>query len=368
VRRSVATLVFGTVASTTLLARAVDAQPLEQQCSVDPRLERAARAALTDRSTVRSRDVVEQSGVAAPSVRLWVGRGARAASLTLAERWLFEQRLARATCLVSPLACDAAMCAVLVVPRVAALGLRAIQREGASFIEARVEPSVALPASALRGAQVVALSPSGHTFSTRLDQLIRAAEPGAWRVQLVLDAGDGPRPWAQRSVEVAPNVAAPSPSPAGNAPSSPVVIADARTWLIELNRRRVRAGFSALRAAPLLGALAEERARERSARQTVAHVVAPGDEPDARLAAQGIRAERVAENIVTAPTLEAAFERLEQSPSHRRVRYEPALDSVAIAITRGGSRVEGAERTGVVNEQWFVVELFATRPALAASR
>ncbi len=368
VRRSVATLVFATVASTTLLARAVDAQPLERQCSVDARLERAARAALIDRSTVRSRDAVEQDGVAAPSVRLWVGRGARAAALGLAERWLSEQHLARATCLVSPLVCDAALCAVLVVPRVAALGLRAIEREGASLIEARVEPDNAVPASALRGAQLVALSPSGHTFSTHLDQPIRAAESGTWRVQLVLDAGDGPRPWAQRSVEVAPNFAAPSRAPSSNAAASPVVVGDARTWLIELNRRRVRAGFRALQAAPLLVALAEERARERSARQTVAHVVAPGDEPDARLAALGIRADRVAENIVTAPTLEAAFERLEQSPSHRRVRYEPALDSAAIAIARGRSRAERTERTGVADEQWFVVELFATRPALTATR
>lgn len=324
----------------------------------DPRLAGAARAALVERSTPRLRDLAERDGVGAPSVRLWVGRGQPDSARALVRAWIADQRLDPRVCLASPVACERELCAAVVAPRsVPTFALQVRERAGRPVIVASAE----LGSIRARSAQLVALSPNGHTFSSPLDAAIPAFEPGRWRVQLVLDAGDGPRPWAQRSVEVAGSQ---SDVVVGRASPTRGPVTDARTWLVELNRRRVAAGVAALRPAPLLLALAEERARERAARADVAHVTEPGDEPDTRLAALGIRAERIAENIASAPTLEAAFDRLEQSAAHRRVRYEPTLDSVAIAVVPS-TRVMRSDRRGGTETAWYVVELYATRAALA---
>ncbi|MBL8681041.1 MAG: hypothetical protein JNK05_17800 [Myxococcales bacterium] len=325
-------------------------------CIEDTRLTPVARAALVERSTTRLRDLAERHGLAAPSVRLWVGRGQPAGARALVRAWIADQQLDPRVCLASPVACERELCAAVVAPRsVRAFSLQLRENAGRPVIVATAE----LGSIRAQSAQLVALSPNGHTFSSPLDGAIPAGEPGRWRVQLVLDAGDGPRPWAQQSLEVASSgsVVVGRAAP----PRGPVT--DARTWLVELNRRRVAAGVAALRPAPLLLALAEERARDRASRADVAHVTEPGDEPDTRLAALGVRAERIAENIASAPTLEAAFDRLEQSAAHRRIRYEPTLDSVAIAVVPS-TRVARSDRRGATEAAWYVVELYATRAAL----
>lgn len=357
VRRSsgswlVATTAF--VGAAALVADAASAQSVANLCRIDARLDAVASASLSDPSTPRLRDLAERHGVAAPSVRLWIGRGRDEPARRAAFDWLAEQRLDARVCLVSQVVCAQGRCAVVVVPRaVAAFELSTIERDGAVHIRATVN----LGELRSRTAQIVALSPGGHTFSSPLGATLPARESGVWRVQLVIDAGDGPRPWAQRTIEVLDRARTTPATTTTRAPTRSNVT-DPRTWLVELNRRRTSAGLPTLRGAPLLAELAQQRARERSRSATVAHVTAPGDEPDARLAAQGIRADRVAENIVAAPSLEAAFERLEQSPSHRRVRYEPSLDSVAIGMVRD----ETAN-----GSQWYVVELYASHATLTSS-
>jgi hypothetical protein len=321
------------------------------RCAPDELLREASRVALDAPSptTGSLRTMLEQRGLPAPSVRLWIARGADAALEEAMSAWLDTQPLDPRACRVGR-TCEDGRCALVVVPRVASLTLRHDTAQGTSVLHA----SAAFPLS-VSAPHVVALSPSGRTTTAPLDAPLDLREPGLWIVQLVASTTAGPQPWAQRAVHirrdgvVEEGVVEPIARVDHDIASS---VRDERTWILALNRLRERQGLEPLRVSPLLAPTARSRIASRARFRSVAHALGPGDEPDAHLSRERVTARRVAENIVRAPSLVEAFERLEQSPSHRATRRDDFVDSIAVSALRA-------------DDGWYVLELFAASPAIS---
>jgi hypothetical protein len=349
VRRSQMTLSASLVA--LALATPLDAlaqQPLAAPCAPDPRLlpaaVRAASASDAERARITTdalREVAEAHGLAAPSLRLWIGRGTDAALTHEINLWLRSQPLDPRVCL-SATASSGSIRAVVIAPRSAEFAAD-VRRDETAATTVRFTARFAV---ATRGAHVVLSAPNGRSFVAELDRAHVLPTPGAWVAQLIANADDGPIPWARRSIVVEGAQPEPSQQPRVTGP-----IRDARSWLVELNRARLAAGAPTLRADPVLQSIANERAATRARLAAVAHTLSEDDAPDAHLRREHVRAEQVAENVARASTLDEAFARLDRSPSHRRARMERSFDAAAIAAVRAA-------------DGWYVVELFALRPAL----
>ncbi len=341
-RPAAAAIAWGVALGSTQARGQARAVGVPQGCAGDVRLVAAAVAALDQAreerlDAVALREVAARNGSVAPSLRVWVGPGARDATPDAMQRWFSAQR-------VDPLLARCAVAgrggrwALVVSPRSAEFRVE-LTASGEALAHARFTVPV-------RDARVVFLGPFGETVDGALDRVTPLPSAGAWTAQLVADGGDGPIPYARATLVLGAESTAPALA------SACTDVTDARSWLVALNRARLRDGALALRADPLLAAIALVRVRARAARATVAHALEPGDAPDAHLARERIVAARVAENIARAPTLCDAFERLAHSPSHRRVRAASELDAVGIATVRA-------------EDGWYVLELFATAPAIA---
>ncbi len=314
------------------------------RCTVDPRLSRAAAAALApadhlDVSALRT--LAEHDGLAAPAVHAVVIRGindtARAAAVS---RWLDARNVTPAS--RCAMASHGDLVAVALVPRCAEVRpLDPTAAPGATRSYVFGLPPggvtdpvlvVALPAGAVESIPVIADGP------TR----VRFRDPGDYALQLVVTTDGGPAPVATWHVSVGDSHA--------NAPRARAVHAP---WdvLAAVNAMRVRAGLPALRADPLLAQVAGRYASRLAARAEVVHEPSPGDSPVARLAAAHIIADRVAENVARAPTLALAHARLLASPSHRANLLDPVVDTLGIGIASSGEDV-------------YLVELLAAHPGL----
>ncbi len=311
-------------------------------CVDEPRLRDAARYALEHAehlTTEALRATAEQSGFAAPSIRVWVGRGAERAADAEITRWIAAQSLDRRVCRVARVS-DGALHAVVLAPRSAEFTVNLQTNEASSTVTFAARFAVPL-----RNPHVVLTSPEGRSFVAPLDRAQVLPTRGAWSAQLVGESEQGPIAWARRTITV--GASAEVAERAGVGP-----IRDERGWLTALNRARATLGAQALRNDPLLLAVARTRARACAAQSTVAHAVVEGDTPDAHLSREGIRSAQVAENVARAATLDEAFARLDRSPAHRRVRMDGSFDAAAIAAVQA-------------EDGWYVIELFALRPALS---
>lgn len=310
-----------------------------------PAAVRAASATDAERAQITTeslRALAEAADLPAPSVRLWIGRGSAEGLTHEINRWLRSQGLdARACRMASAAAGDVR--AVVLAPRSAAF--TATVRRADASAEVRVSFSARFDVE-VRNAHVVLSSPDGRSFVADLARDYLLPGSGTWLAQLVADSEQGPIGWARRTIVVGAATERPRPSDEREAPA----VRDARTWLVALNHQRRAAGTAAVRADALLQSIAESRAQMRARLSAVAHSLSD-DAPDAHLRREHIRTERVAENVVRAPSLAEAFARLDASPSHHRVRMDRAVDAVAIAAVHAA-------------DGWYVVELFALRPAL----
>lgn len=167
----------------------------------------------------------------------------------------------------------------------------------------------------------VGVSPAALREGVHLDETLRAP----LKVQLVATGPAGPRPIAERLVE-APGGARDSESaePEGTAAkaasSSPErlpesdPVADLTKLVLRL---RAGQGRGSLRDNRLLREAAAKHARDVCSQGRIAHELAHGQDPPARLAAAGLEAQLVGEAIARARDADSAFEALQRSPSHR---------------------------------------------------
>ncbi|MDP3276038.1 MAG: hypothetical protein Q8Q09_12630 [Deltaproteobacteria bacterium] len=229
--------------------------------------------------------------------------------------------------------------ALVVTPRLAPATLvRQARRDRTS----EVFVTVAHPHANTAGTWV-AQSSEGESQRGRLDQGANLRGDASWRIQLVLDDGQGPAPWAMWEIGAQAPVC-----------ESHLRAQDGVAWRHALNELRGCLHRLPVLPDPILNEASSRRANELAASHSVAHRLSPlEDAPDQRLRHDGIRAARLGENIVRAASLELAFQRLSQSPAHQAIRMDPQLDHVGIGIAYD-------------NDQWYVVELFGRHVSLAS--
>lgn len=158
-------------------------------------------------------------------------------------------------------------------------------------------------------------------------------EPPA-QVQLVARGPTGPRPVAERLVG-APPVDEDAPLRATTAvvaarpPHPQVTSAEDLPEILDSLREAADAG--PLRHNRLLTSVAARHAADVCREARVAHELEPGADPEARLAAAGLRARVVGEVIARAPTLERALAALARSPSHHATLVDRRFTDAGLA-------------------------------------
>jgi hypothetical protein len=179
-----------------------------------------------------------------------------------------------------------------------------------------------------------------------------ADRPGLWRLQLLVDRGQGPRPALEAWVFVdrEPDLAeatqpAPHPSARLDEDASPDVLRAGLSALIDAARRQ--AGVPSLRRDTALDQLAQDHAMAMAARGQTAHDVGDGP-PAERLARARVVARRIGENVARAASVERAHAVLWDSPSHRGNIVDPSFDALGVGVVRAAGDV-------------WVCELFAER-------
>jgi uncharacterized protein YkwD len=195
-------------------------------------------------------------------------------------------------------------------------------------LQARVHPDAT-------SANVVLLGPRGRpkrvlaSFgSGDLKSRFTLDQPGRWIVQVVVGMETGPQPVLELEVF------------AGEDPPDELVDAEASTvkhnakdLLLWLNDARQKEGLAAVERSTKLDALARAHAIKMVRANHVAHDVGDGT-PEARVAAGGIGARRVGENVARAATVRRIHEALWDSPSHRENTLDPSFRYVGIAAVR----------------------------------
>jgi uncharacterized protein YkwD len=116
---------------------------------------------------------------------------------------------------------------------------------------------------------------------------------------------------------------APSAAPRPGAARAPTVSGQDGDLLVLLAELRRSRGRGAVRPHRLLSQVASEHARAMCEQQRLAHELAPGHDPESRLASAGVRARLVGETVARAPDAGTAFADLVQSPSHLLTLTEP---------------------------------------------
>jgi uncharacterized protein YkwD len=159
--------------------------------------------------------------------------------------------------------------------------------------------------------------------------------PTPIEVQLVAHGPAGPRPIAERVIL---NAAASSaddarPDAAPVASASGVDRDDLASLLIDLRRSR---GRTSLRDNRLLREAATSHARSVCREGRVAHELAKGQGPEARLASVGLTARLLGETIARAADASSALHALEQSPSHLLTLLEPRFTDVGVGSASDG--------------------------------
>ncbi len=144
------------------------------------------------------------------------------------------------------------------------------------------------------------------------------------QIQLVATGGSGPRPLAVRYV--------------GGRPLGRSVQGEGGPRA-RLRALRAARGVSELRDNRLLAREAARHAAQVCRAGRARHVLRANADPEARLAARGIRARVVGEVVVRAASEEAAFDALLGSPDHRMALVDRRFTDVGIGRRRQGTGV-----------------------------
>lgn len=154
----------------------------------------------------------------------------------------------------------------------------------------------------------------------------------AVRLQVVARGPDGPRPVAERilGVREADGLASGEPRE-------------------RVEQLRHEAHASPLRASRLFDRVATEHAEAICAAGEAAHELEPGDDPTARLRAEGVVARHVGEVAARGVDVAHAVSALSRSPSHRAALVDPRFTDVGIGTATGD---DGHECVVVVLTAW----------------
>lgn len=143
-------------------------------------------------------------------------------------------------------------------------------------------------------------------------------------VQLVATGRAGPRPVAVCQVGAPGGAADPAD------PASGVMVPPPGPLAVRLAELRAHDGASSLRPNRLMDEVAFEHARDVCASGRVVHDLAPGADPQRRLAQRGLRARVVGEVVARARDAEGAFDALADSPSHRLTMVDRRFTDVGL--------------------------------------
>jgi hypothetical protein len=194
-------------------------------------------------------------------------------------------------------------------------------------------------------AELVALDPEagprtipGALHAGEFRAVFSADRPGLWRLQLLVERGQGPRPaleawvFVDREPDLAEATrAAPGPLSRLADDASPDMLRAGLSGLIDAARRQ--AGVPSLRRDAALDRIAQEHAEAMALRGQTAHDVGDGP-PAERLARARVMARRMGENVARAPSLERAHRVLWDSPSHRGNIIDPSFDALGVGVVR----------------------------------
>jgi hypothetical protein len=293
------------------LAEAAAELLLEGHAPSDEALATAVRRAGSDAVLVRALYTVSSSNDP---------RATEASRRAPYVRWLTEAQ-ERAD---SPLACGAAQSErgqlFLLAPRAGTLAPLGSKRPivRGTLADGFADPSLVV-VDGSGASQRIELSRSELAKGVAIDPEL----PRPVRVQLVAKGPAGPRPLAERVLGTLDAIDHDALLPAPDLdPMSQLTLA------------RGDAGHPGLRKHTLLTQVATAHAAQVCAAGRIAHELAKGADPEARLRAQGVAARRVGETIARDRTAQSAFARMLQSPAHHMTLLERTFTDVGIGEAR----------------------------------
>ena len=177
---------------------------------------------------------------------------------------------------------------------------------------------------------------SGGDFAFTL----RPSAPGVYRVEVMADAGEGPRIAAILPIyadmgESAALPASPTATQAARLPANAPNEAIVARILELLNQARTTAGAAPLTLDPALNQLARGHAQDMVDHAFFAHVSPTHGDPARRAAVAHLPVQWTGENIALAQTAEQADQGLMASPGHRMNLLNPLHNRVGIGVVRG---------------------------------
>ncbi len=166
-------------------------------------------------------------------------------------------------------------------------------------------------------------------------------------VQLVARGPAGPRPIAERVIP--PAASAPKLARAKQKASrvswSKTIEVDQsstgdrveHTLWVRLRKLRRTRGVSEVRANRLIKSVAARHAQGVCETGRAVHELEPGDDPEVRLARQGVRARMVGETIARSISPDAAFTALTKSPAHISTLLDPRYTDAGVGLATDSS-------------------------------
>jgi uncharacterized protein YkwD len=163
------------------------------------------------------------------------------------------------------------------------------------------------------------------------DENFELTAAGAYRLEIMADAGSGPT-----IVAVVPLYVG-VPEPLANGVTSTTVDPDEAEvrMLTLLNEARRSAGLNPLQADSELREIALGHSKDMVSHHFVAHVSPSTGSPEDRVRRSGILVSSFGENIASAGSPELAHEGLMNSPGHRKNMLDPLFTHVGIAARKG---------------------------------
>ncbi len=192
---------------------------------------------------------------------------------------------------------------------------------------------------------VIALGPSGAPrilpsagAGDRLRASFAVDQPGRWAIQILVRAGDGPRPALEAWIHAgaAPETRVKALRAPGEGAASAGAPDERLVAMINAARRQV--GLRSLRQHPDLNAVADRHVQTMLAASRIGHRLGTGS-PAERVGNAGIDAEKVGENVARAASLARVHRSLWASPSHRGNLLDRRFTHIGVAVAESDGQL-----------------------------